>query len=251
VEETVEGRNAVAELLGSGRAVKRLFLLEGGRHGDPLDVLRSAARARAIPVDEVGRRELDRMSERGSHQGVIAVVEPFRYSSLEDVLRASENDGSSLIVVLDHVTDPGNLGAVVRTAEVVGAAGVLIPKDRAAAMTPSALKSAAGAAEHVPICREPNIARCLSRLKEAGYWVAGASEQAATVVWDAPLEGRIALVMGAEGSGLARLTERECDVLVSLPVRGRISSLNVSAATAVLAYEWLRRTLSPRGAGDT
>lgn len=245
MEETVEGRNAVAELLASGRAVKRLFVLEGARHGDPLDALRSAARERGIPVDEVGRRELDRMSERGSHQGVVAVVEPFRYSGLEAVLAATEGKGSSLIVVLDHITDPGNLGAVVRTAEVVGADGVVIPKDRAAAMTPSAQKAAAGAAEHVAVCREPNIARCLSRLKEAGYWVAGASEKAATVVWDAPLEGRIALVMGAEGSGLARLTERECDLLVSLPVRGSISSLNVSAATAVLAYEWLRRTLAP------
>ncbi len=241
----MEGRNAVAELLASGRGVKRLFLLQGARHGDPLDSLRSAARERGIPVDEVGRRELDGMSERGSHQGVVALVEPFRYSDLERVLGASEPKGSSLIIVLDHVTDPGNLGAVVRTAEVVGADGVVIPKVRAAAMTPSAMKAAAGAAEHVPICREPNIARCLSRLKEAGYWVAGASEKAATAVWDAPLEGRIALVMGAEGSGLARLTERECDLLVSLPVRGRISSLNVSAATAVLAYEWLRRTLPP------
>jgi 23S rRNA (guanosine2251-2'-O)-methyltransferase len=245
VEETVEGRNAVAELLSSGRAVKRLFVLEGARHGDPLDALRSAARERGVPVDEVGRRELDRMSERGSHQGVIALVEPFRYSTLEEVLSASDSKGSSLIIVLDHVTDPGNLGAVVRTAEVVGADGVVIPKDRAAAMTPSALKAAAGAAEHVAICREPNIARCLTRLKEAGYWVAGASEKADTDAWDAPLEGRIALVMGAEGSGLARLTERECDLLVRLTVRGRISSLNVSAATAVLAYEWLRRTLAP------
>jgi 23S rRNA (guanosine2251-2'-O)-methyltransferase len=242
VEDTVEGRNAVTELLASGREVTRLFVLDGARHGDPLDLLRSAARERGIQVEDVSRRELDRMSERGSHQGVIAVVEPFRYSSLEEVLAATAGKGASLVVVLDHVTDPGNLGAVVRTAEVVGADGVVIPKDRAAAMTPSALKAAAGAAEYVRICREPNIARCLSRLKEADYWVAGASEKAETDAWDAPLEGRIALVMGAEGTGLARLTERECDLLVRLPVRGRVSSLNVSAATAVLAYEWLRRT---------
>ncbi len=243
-DETVEGRNAVAELLASDRRVTRILLLDGPRNGDPLDALRSAARAKGIRVDTVSRKELDRLSERGAHQGVIAFVEPFRYAKLEEMLAAAADKASSLIVVLDHVTDPGNLGAVVRTAEVVGADGVIIPKDRAAAMTPSALKAAAGAAEHLPICRESNIVQSLSRLKEAGYWVAGASERASTDAWDAPLQGRIALVMGAEGSGLARLTERECDLLVRLPVRGRVSSLNVSAATAVLAYEWLRRTVA-------
>ena len=124
--------------------------------------------------------------------------------------------------MLDHVTDPGNLGAVVRTAEVVGADGVIVPKDRAAAMTPSALKAAAGAAEHLPVCRAANIAQTLERFKKEGYWVAGASEKAETDAWDAPLEGRIVLVMGAEGTGLARLTERACDLLVRLPVRGHV-----------------------------
>jgi len=241
-EDTVEGRNAVSELLASDRRVTRLFVLDGARSGDPLDLLRMSARAKGIRVEPVSRKELDRMSERGAHQGVIALVEPFRYAKLDAVLAAAAEKPSSLVIVLDHVNDPGNLGAVVRTAEVVGADGVIIPKDRAAAMTPSALKAAAGAAEHMPICRESNIVQCLTLLKGAGYWVAGASEKAATEAWDAPLEGRIALVMGAEGSGLARLTERECDLLVSLPVRGHVSSLNVSAATAVLAYEWLRRT---------
>jgi 23S rRNA (guanosine2251-2'-O)-methyltransferase len=243
-EETVEGRNAVAEVLASDRRVSRLFVLDSSRTGDPLDLLRMSARAKGIRVETVSRKELDRMSERGAHQGVIALVEPFRYAKLDDVLAGAAERPSSLIIVLDHVTDPGNLGAVVRTAEVVGADAVIIPKDRSAAMTPSALKAAAGAAEHLPICRESNVAQSLSRLKEAGYWVAGASEKASTEVWDAPLEGRIVLVMGAEGSGLARLTERECDLLVRLPVRGRVSSLNVSAATAVLAYEWLRRTVA-------
>jgi 23S rRNA (guanosine2251-2'-O)-methyltransferase len=182
------------------------------------------------------------MSERGAHQGVIAVVEPYRYASFEDILAAGAGTGPSLIVALDHVTDPGNLGAVVRTAEVVGAAGVLVPKDRAVAMTPSALKAAAGAAEHLPVCRIANLTQTLERCKEAGYWVVGASEKATTEAWDAPIEGRVVLVMGAEGKGLARLTERTCDLLVRLPVRGHVSSLNVSAATAVLAYEWLRRS---------
>jgi 23S rRNA (guanosine2251-2'-O)-methyltransferase len=241
VEDRVEGRNAVSELLASGRRILRLFVLDGARSGDPLSVIVDAARARGLRVEFVSRRELDGMSERGAHQGVVAVVEPFRYATLDKVLKAAEEHTSSLVILLDHVTDPQNLGAVVRTAEVVGADGVVIPKDRAAAMTPSALKASAGAAEHLPICRESNIVQSLTRLKAAGYWVMGASEKAKTEAWDAPFEGRIALVMGAEGSGLARLTERECDLLVRLPVRGQVSSLNVSAATAVLSYEWLRR----------
>lgn len=240
-EDRVEGRNAIFELLESKRRILRLYVLEGARPGDPLSRIVEAARSRGVRVDLVSRGVLDRMSERGAHQGVVADVEPFRYSTLDDVLEAAEEEPSSLVVLLDHVTDPQNLGAVVRTAEVVGADGVIIPKDRSAAMTPSALKASAGAAEHIPVCREANIAQCLARLKGAGYWVVGASEKADLEAWDAPFEGRIALVMGAEGSGLARLTERECDVLVRLPVRGRVSSLNVSAATAVLSYEWLRR----------
>ncbi len=243
-EDTVEGRNAVGELLASGRRITRMLVLEGARNGDPLDLIRQTARAKGVRVEAVSRKELDRMSERGAHQGVIALVEAFHYAKLEDVIDDAAGETSSLVVVLDHVNDPGNLGAVVRTAEVVGAAAVIIPKDRAAAMTPSALKAAAGAAEYLPICRESNIAQSLSLLKQAGYWVIGASEKADTEAWNAPMEGRIVLVMGAEGSGLARLTERECDLLVRLPVRGRISSLNVSAATAVLAYEWLRRSAS-------
>jgi len=244
VEERVEGRNAVTELLASGRKVTRLFLLEGTRPGDPLAKLAADARALGIRVENMPRRELDRMSERGAHQGVIAVVEPFRYASLDEIIAADAGAAASLVIVLDHVTDPGNLGAVVRTAEVVGAAGVIFPKDRAAAMTPSALKAAAGAAEHLRVARVTNVAQTLERLKEAGYWIVGASEKAPADAWAAPLEGRIVLVMGAEGSGLARLTERVCDLLVSLPVRGKVSSLNVSAATAVLAYEWLRRNRS-------
>lgn len=241
MEDRVEGRNAVTELLASGRKVKSLYLLEGAKADDQLGAIRTTARERGIRVETASRHQLDKMSERGAHQGVVALVEPFRYAGLEKMLSAVESKPQSLIVVLDHVTDPGNLGAVIRTAEVVGADAVVIPKDRAASMTPSALKAAAGAAEHLPICREANISRVLERCKQSGYWVAGASEKADTEAWDAPLAGRIVLVMGAEGSGLARLTERECDMLVGLPVHGHVSSLNVSAATAVLAYEWLRQ----------
>ena len=241
MEERVEGRNAVEALLEAGRPVSTLYVLEGARHGDPLDLLRSLAVSRGVDVRLVPRRVLDSMSERGAHQGVIAAVAPFVYASLDDVLGSSP-EGPALLIALDHVTDPGNLGAVVRTADVVGARGVIVPKDRSAAMTASAMKAAAGAAEYVPVCREPNLVRALERCKQHGFWVVGGSEAAETVAWEAPIEGRIVLALGAEGSGLSRLTERECDLLVRLPVRGRVGSLNVSAAAAVLAYEWLRRT---------
>jgi 23S rRNA (guanosine2251-2'-O)-methyltransferase len=241
VEDRAEGRNAVTELLASGRRIERLFVLEGARPGDPIAVIADEARAHGVRVDQVPRRELDRMSERGAHQGVVAIVEPFRYTELDVVLARAADKPSSLLIILDHVTDPGNLGAVVRTAEVVGADGVVIPKDRAAAMTASAIKAAAGAAEHMPVCRVANVAQALARCKQEHYWVTGASEKSDTLAWDAPLDGRIALVMGAEGTGLARLTERECDLIVRLPVQGHISSLNISAATAVLSYEWRRR----------
>jgi 23S rRNA (guanosine2251-2'-O)-methyltransferase len=245
VADRVEGRHAVEELLRSGRRVRSLRVLDAPeKDGAPLDRIVRLAAEVGVPVERVGRRELDRESERGAHQGVIAVAEPFRYTPLERMLCDTAGAASSLIFALDHVTDPGNLGAVVRTADVVGAAGVVIAKDRAAEMTASAFKAAAGAAENVPVAREPNLARALEHCKEAGYWVAGASEHAEDLAWDAPLEGRLVLVLGAEGTGLSRLVERTCDLLVRLPVVGRVGSLNVSNAAAVLAFEWLRRQRS-------
>jgi 23S rRNA (guanosine2251-2'-O)-methyltransferase len=245
VADRVEGRHAVEELLRSGRRVRALRVLDApDKDGAPLDrIVRMAVEA-GIPVQRVTRRELDRDSERGAHQGVIAVVEAFRYTPLEQLLQGTAAAASSLLFALDHVTDPGNLGAVVRTADVVGAAGVVIAKDRAAEMTASAYKSAAGAAESVPVAREPNLARALEQCKDAGFWIAGASEHADTLAWDAPLDGRLVLVLGSEGAGLSRLVERTCDLLVRLPVVGRVGSLNVSNAAAVLAFEWVRRQRS-------
>ncbi len=240
--DRVEGRHSVEEMLRSGRAVRLVRVLDkSGTDVEPLERIVSLALREGVPVERVSRRDLDRESERGAHQGVIAHVEPFRYTPMADVLRVGASKPSSLIFALDHVTDPGNLGAVVRTADAVGADGVIIAKDRSVEMTPSAYKAASGAAEHVAVVRETNVARALEACKDAGYWVAGATEHAETLAWDAPLEGRIVLVLGSEGTGLSRLVERSCDLLVRLPVSGSVGSLNVSSAAAVLAYEWLRR----------
>jgi len=236
----VEGRNPVLEILRAGVPVHSV-LLAAGTDGASIEEIRRVAGSREIDVRTVPRSVLDERTVRGAHQGVIAEVEPFAYSSLEDVLSEVGKRERSLVIALDHVTDEGNLGAVARSAEATGADALLLPKARAAGVGPAAYKTSAGALAHLPVVREPNLVRALERLKERGYWVAGASESAETLAWDAPLEGRLVLVLGAEGSGLSRLVERACDFMVRLPLAGRTASLNVAQAATVLAFEWVRR----------
>ncbi len=237
----VEGRNPVLEALRSGREVTEVLVARGVERGGPVARVREEADRRGIPVKEVSRSELDSMSARGVHQGVVARTAGFAYTPLEEVLAAGSDRPDSCIVVLDHVTDPGNLGAVVRSAEAFGVAAVVIPSRRAASMDSVALKAAAGAAEHVPVVRVVNVARTLEALKRHGYWVAGASEHASDDSASAPLDGRIALVAGAEGEGLSRLVTERCDFLVRIETPGRTPSLNVAQAVTVLLYEHHRR----------
>lgn len=236
----IEGRNAVIEAIRAGVPITAVLIAEGIT-GKPLDEVRRVAAQKGIPVRTASRRVLDERSVRGAHQGVLAEMEPFAYSALEEVLRASGKRARSLVVVLDHITDEGNLGAVARSMEVAGADAIVIPKARSASIGAAAYKTSAGALAHLPVVREPNLPRVLDVLKDAGYWVAGATEKADTLVWDAPLEGRVALVMGSEGTGLSRLVEERCDFLVRLPVAGAVGSLNVAQAATVLAFEWVRR----------
>ncbi len=237
----IEGRNAVLEALRAGTPVNTV-LLAAGSAGGPVDEIRHHAEARGIAVRTVSRQVLDERSVRGAHQGVIAEVAPFSYTPLEKVLHAVGERDVSLVIVLDHITDEGNLGAVTRSAEVAGADAVVIPKARSAGVGPAAHKTSAGALAHLPVVREPNLVRVLERLKDAGYWIAGATGSADTLAWDAPLEGRLVLVMGSEDAGMSRLVERACDFLVRLPVAGKVDSLNVAQAATVLAFEWVRRT---------
>ncbi len=238
----LEGRNAAIEALRAGMPLKRIVLAEGLKPDRAIDdAVRMAQRA-GVAVESRPRRDLDRMSERGAHQGIIAEARPFRYQELSAVLDATRGQDPSLIIALDHVTDPGNFGAIARTAEVVGSACLITTKRRSAAITAAAWKSAAGALAHVPVVQEPNLVRALETCKADGYWIAGASERAHTDLWRSPLEGRIVLVMGSEGEGLARLTAETCDFLVSLPQAGKVGSLNVAQATTAIAYEWLRRS---------
>jgi 23S rRNA (guanosine2251-2'-O)-methyltransferase len=239
---TIEGRNAVLEALRAGVPLVRVIIAEGNKPDAGVDEIVRRAGEAGVSVDRAPKRVLDGMSERGAHQGVIAEAKPYRFATLDAVLDRAEGKAASLIVALDHITDPGNLGAVVRTAEVVGADGVLVAKRRSAAVTPAAYKSSAGALAHVLLAQEANLVQSLRRCKEAGFWIAGAAQSAEQTVWEAPFEGRIVLVMGSEGEGLARLTQETCDFLVRLPQTGKVGSLNVAQATAALAYEWARRS---------
>lgn len=237
----LEGKNPVLEALRAGMPIKRILISRGGKPDRGVDEISRRAAEMNIAVAHVSRHELDQMSERGAHQGVMAEAAPFRYTTLQQVISTVAEAERALVIALDHVTDPGNLGAVARTAEVVGAAAVIVQKRRSAAVTPAAWKSAAGALAHVPIVQEANLVQTLKQLKEQRFWIAGASEHAEQTVWEAPVDGRLVIVMGSEGEGLARLTVQACDFLVRLPQAGRVGSLNVAQATTAMAYEWLRR----------
>ena len=239
--DLIEGRRAVSEALDLGLPVMRALIQKDSGNADPaLTELARRLAADGVEVERVAKPILDSLSSHGAHQGVMLRVRPYRYASLRDVIDAA-GEGNALVIVLDHVTDEGNFGAIVRTAEVVGAAGVIIANKRAAGVTVGSYKTSAGAVMHLPIAQVPNIARALDDLKAAGFWVGGASEHAEGSCWDAPFEGRVALVMGSEGDGISRLVLEKCDFLTKLPQRGMTESLNVAQATTALCFEWLRR----------
>jgi 23S rRNA (guanosine2251-2'-O)-methyltransferase len=238
--EFIEGRNAVSEALRARVPLEKILIAEGAA-GSPVDsVERLAARA-SVPVERVGRKRLDSMSERGAHQGVIALATPFAFTSIDEVIRGIADCPAALVVVLDHVYDPGNLGVIVRSVDVAGGDAVIVPKRRTAPVGAAAYKSSAGALAHVPVVQEANIVQVLERLKRERFWVAGADASADALAWDAPLDGRLALVLGSEGEGLSRLVREKCDFLVRLPVAGHVDSLNVAQAATVLAFEWVRK----------
>lgn len=239
--DLIEGRRAVEEALAAGMPLRSALVAErSGERDQALEALASRLEAAGVPVERVPRARLDALSSHGAHQGVVVRTRPFAYAELSEVIAAA-GEGDALVVVLDHVTDQGNFGAIVRTAEVVGAAGVVVAKARSASVGVGAYKTSAGAVLHIPIAQVPNLARALEELKEAGFWACAATEHAEQDVWHAPMGGRLALVMGSEGEGISRLVAERCDFSCLLPQRGRVESLNVAQATTVLCYEWLRR----------
>ena len=239
--DLIEGRNAVNEAIRAGRALDKLYVSKGT--GDPaLGRIISKAKELGLAVVAVDRRKLDEMSVTGSHQGVIAVAAARAYSSVEDILALAQERGEEpFVIVCDEISDVHNLGAIIRSAECAGAHGVIIPKRRSAGLTAVVDKTSAGAAEHLPVARVANIPAALEDLKRHGLWIYGAAAEGASEMWKTDLSGAVCLVIGSEGSGLGRLVREKCDALVSIPMRGRVSSLNASAAAAILIYEVLRR----------
>lgn len=245
--EFIEGKRPVSEALRMGVPVKRMYVAEGMKGDKVFDDITKRAHKMGISIKQVKRQELDERSERGSHQGIMLEAESYSYVNGQAIIdeahrRADNNNGSALIVILDHITDAGNLGAIARSAEIVGAAGIIIPNKRSARVTAATYKSSAGAISHIKVAQVSNIAQFIERLKKENFWVAGASEQAKQCIWDAPMAGKLALVMGSEGEGLARLTQERCDFLVTLPQAGEVGSLNVAQAATACMYEWMRQT---------
>lgn len=241
----IEGRNAVIEALRAGTAIDKIYL-QKGETDKTLGHIASKARAAGAVVVEADKRKLDAMSRTHAHQGVIALSAVREYATVEDILRAAADKGEPpLLVICDELSDPHNLGAVIRTAECAGAHGVIIPKRRSAGLTAVVAKTSAGAVAHVPVARVPNLPALLDELKKRGVWVFGTAADGTTALYDADLKGPAAIVIGSEGSGMGRLVSERCDFLVSIPMRGKLSSLNASAAAAILLYEAVRqRSLS-------
>ncbi|MBP3436686.1 MAG: 23S rRNA (guanosine(2251)-2'-O)-methyltransferase RlmB [Clostridia bacterium] len=243
-EETEEGlicgRNAVKELLASGRDIDKILTARGEREGS-IVVLVSEAISRKIPVIEVEKRKLDMMCASSHHQGIVAMVPPRDYADIDDILAEAEKRGEApFLVICDGVEDPHNLGAIIRSAECAGAHGLIIPKRRSATITPTVVKSSAGAIEHLKIAKVTNLVNAIEELKEKGVWIY-AADMDGTNYDKTDLKGAVALVLGNEGAGISRLVEEKCDFRISIPLYGKINSMNVSAAAAVLFCEAARQ----------
>ena len=240
-EDQLEGRYAVTEALRSGRTIDKVFIASGetDRGLQRLAAQAKEAGAVVVPVD---RRKLDMMSQSHSHQGIIAQVAAREYASLEEILQVAEERGEApLIVICDELSDPHNLGAILRTAECAGAHGVVIPKRRSVGLTAVVAKASAGAVEYMKVARVTNITAAIEDLKKRGVWIFGTAAEGSIPMYKADLKGPTAIVIGAEGDGMSRLVRQSCDVTVHIPMRGQISSLNASVAASILLYEAVRQ----------
>ena len=241
-EFTIEGRNAVLEAFRSGKPIDKLFILDGCQDG-PVMTIKREAKKQDTMVRFVPRERLDQMSETGKHQGVIAYAAAYEYAEVEDLLQAAEKKGEPpFLILLDNIEDPHNLGAIIRTANLVGAHGVIIPRNRAAGLTATVARTSAGALNYTPVARVTNLAKTMEELKKRGLWFVCA-DMDGTSMYQLDLKGPIGLVIGNEGEGVGRLVKEKCDFVASIPMKGDIDSLNASVATGVLAYEILRQRM--------
>ena len=241
-EFIIEGRNAVLEAFRAGKTIDKLFVLDGCQDGPVKSILREAKKTDTI-INFVDKERLDRLANSGHHQGVVAQAAAYEYAEVEDILNAAKEKGEApFIFILDEIEDPHNLGAIIRTANLCGAHGVIIPKRRAVGLTATVAKTSAGAVNYTPVAKVTNIAKTIEELKKEGMWFVCADMDGQTM-YDLNLTGPIGLVIGNEGAGVSRLVKEKCDFTASIPMKGEIDSLNASVAAGVLAYEIVRQRL--------
>ena len=241
----LEGKHSVLEALRADQTVERLFVIKGAADSQIQTILREAKKHHVM-VDFVDKERLDHMSQTDHHQGVIAKLAAFKYAELSDMFDDSEKSGEPpFFFILDGIEDPHNLGAIIRTAHQAGAHGVIIPKRRAVGLTATAVAASAGAVNHIPVARVSNLSDTIKELKDKGLWFVCA-DMDGTTMYDLDLTGPIGVVVGSEGSGVSRLVKENCDLVASIPMKGRIDSLNASVAAGILGYEIVRQRLSSR-----
>jgi len=241
-EMIIEGRNAVIEAFRSGRTIDKLFVLDGCQDGPVLTIKREA-RKQNSPIKYVTKERLDQLSETGKHQGVIAYTSAYQYAEVADMLeKAREKGEEPFLFLLDNIEDPHNLGAIIRTANLVGAHGVIIPKNRAVGLTAAVARASAGALNYTPVAKVTNLGQTIEELKKKGLWFVCA-DMGGTTMYQLDLKGPIGLVIGSEGDGVGRLVKEKCDFAAAIPMKGNIDSLNASVAAGILAYEIVRQRL--------
>lgn len=242
-ESIIEGRNAVIEAFRSGKTVDKLFVLDGCQDGPVMTIKREAKKQNCL-VKYVKKELLDKLSETGKHQGVIAYTSAYQYAEVDDILEAAYKKGEEpFLFLLDNIEDPHNLGAIIRTANLAGAHGVIIPKNRAAGLTATVVKASAGAVNYTPVAKVTNLGQTIEELKKKGLWFVCA-DMDGTTMYQLDLKGPIGLVIGNEGEGVGRLVKEKCDFTAAIPMKGDIDSLNASVAAGVLAYEIVRQRLT-------
>ncbi len=242
-EFTIEGRNAVLEAIRSGKTIDKIFVLDGCHDGPINTIVREAKKGDTI-VSYVAKERLDNMSKTGHHQGIIAYAAAYEYASVEDILENARNKNEApFVFILDNIEDPHNLGAIIRTANLAGAHGVIIPKRRAVGLTATVARTSAGALNYTPVAKVTNISATIEELKKQGMWFVCA-DMGGEVMYKLNLTGSIGLVIGNEGEGVSRLVKEKCDYIAAIPMKGNIDSLNASVAAGVLAYEIVRQRMS-------
>ncbi len=242
-DDQIEGRNSVLELLESGKDINKIFITKGERHGS-INKIIGKAKERKIIIVEKDKRQMEQMSQTENYQGVIAIVPPFEYCEIENILEEAKNRNEDpFVLILDGIEDPHNLGSIIRTAETAGIHGIIIPKRRAAGVNSTVNKVSAGAVEHMKIARVTNITDAIQKLKDAGLWICGTDINTEKYYYDQDLKGPLGIVIGNEGNGISDKVKKNCDFLVKIPMKGKVTSLNASVSTGIVIYEALKQRM--------